>query len=251
MTPCEQARRFPVRFAPVALWLALAGCGSPQIAPEQTVPVTSITSSRTPVTVPGAIQSGDTLEVIVRRGAGEERFTPVVKEDGKVAVGVVEERVVGLTAGQAEELLRIRLSPFIREPRVQVIVRQRAIPTQKVFVFGEVKKPGVYPLATGATLLQAVAMADGYTGSAVLESTRVIREDGGGSIVIASNLERLLKQGDRGQDLLLQDGDIVYLPRERIGDWNAFLAKIRPSLEILTLPLQSVLQLLILNEAVK
>jgi len=47
------------------------------------------------------------------------------------------------------------------------------------------------------------------------------------------DLQRLFQYGDRSQDILLKDNDIVFVPRQRIGDWNAFLAKINQTLILL------------------
>jgi hypothetical protein len=68
-------------------------------------------------------------------------------------------------------------------------------------------------------------------------------------VILSSNIERLLKRGDLSQNLLLYDNDIVYLPRQKIGDWNAFLAKIRPTLEILVqFPLNTFFQVEVIRQ---
>lgn len=214
--------------------LGLLACATPQNPPADMTPSASQQMEK-PLEAPlgGTIGPGDALEVIVRRGAGEERYTPTVKEDGTVPVSFVDVSVKGLTPGQAAPRIEAALAELIKEPKVQVLVKQRAITTQKVLVLGEVKKPGVYPLSHGFTVLQAIAGADSYTETAILEDVRIIRGGLAQPVILSSNIERLLKQGDFSQNFLLQDNDIVYLPRQKIGDWNAFLAKIKPTLEIL------------------
>jgi len=47
------------------------------------------------------------------------------------------------------------------------------------------------------------------------------------------DLQRFFQYGDRSQDIVLKDNDIVFLPRQRIGDWNALLAKMNQTLILL------------------
>lgn len=231
------------------LFLSLAGCATPQ-APSSAVPAVPQPIAPPPEEAPlGTIGPGDLLEIIVRRGAGEERFTPTVKEDGTVSVSFAEVAVKGLTPAQAEARISAELARFIREPRVQVLIKQKAVTVEKVFVFGEVKKPGIYPLSHGFTVLQAIAVADGYSETAVLEDVRIIRGGLAQPVLLSTNIERLLKQGDLSQNLKLQNNDIVYIPRQKIGDWNAFLAKIKPTLEtLISFPLNTVFQVEVLRE---
>src|SRR5262245_45957685 len=52
------------------------------------------------------IETGDTLEVVIRRGAGEEKFSSVVRENGTVSIGFMEADVGGTTAAMAEARLQ-------------------------------------------------------------------------------------------------------------------------------------------------
>jgi hypothetical protein len=61
----------------------------------------------------------------------------------------------------------------------------------------------------------------------------------------------VIKAGDRSQDIMLQTNDLLVVPRDRIGDWNAFLAQLRPTLEFLSLPLQPFSQYLLIRELIK
>lgn len=224
--------------------LTAAGCATSRPAGPSSPQPTAETLTEQGAVPAGAIGPGDQLEVIVRRGAGEERSTPTVKEDGTASVSSVDIFVQGLTPAQAATQIEIALSRIIREPNVQVLlIKQKTVTTQqKVLVLGEVKKPGVYPLDPGLTVLQAIIGADGYNETAVLEDVRVIRGDLSKPVLLSINVERLLKQGDLTQNLRLQNNDIVYIPRQKIGDWNAFIAKVTPTLQVLIgLPINAVL----------
>jgi polysaccharide export outer membrane protein len=118
---------------------------------------------------------------------------------------------------------------------------------KKVFVLGEVKNPGAYPLMPNMRLSHALALAGGATDVATLENARIIRGDLDNPRVVEADFTKVVQEGDQAQDLILQASDLIVLPRSRIGNWNAFLAKVRPSLEILTLPLAVPVQVKILG----
>lgn len=133
-----------------------------------------------------------------------------------------------------------------------VFVPSRAPDEQrKVFVLGEVKTPGAYPYTPNLRVSQVLAMAGGPTGSAVLESVRVIRGDLSSPQVVDVFAGGFTTPQDRSQDIVLQTNDVIVIPRSRVGDWNAFLAQIRPTLEFLTLPLQPVAEYLLLRNLLK
>lgn len=112
-----------------------------------------------------------------------------------------------------------------------------ALPEARVFILGEVKAPGAVAFSLNMRLSQALTLAGGPTDVAVLESARIIRGGLQNPQIVEADFRRLLEQGDQREDLPLQPNDLVVLPRSGIGDWNAFIAKIKPTFELLTLPL--------------
>ncbi len=105
----------------------------------------------------------------------------------------------------------------------------------RVFVFGEARVPGAYAFSPNMRVAQVVAMAGGIPDSGLAQSVRVIRGNLDNPEIIETDFQKLLVEGDRRQDVTLQPNDIVVIPRTGIANWNAFLAKIRPTLEFLTL----------------
>lgn len=113
---------------------------------------------------------------------------------------------------------------------------------RKVFVFGEVARPGAVPYRIGMTLAEVIAEAGGVTGVAAADGTRIIRGNlRDGPTILTADVDALVRHGDLRHDLPVRPRDIVVVPRSGLGDWNAFLAKIRPTLEIITLGLQPVI----------
>jgi polysaccharide export outer membrane protein len=112
---------------------------------------------------------------------------------------------------------------------------------RRVFLLGEVRAPGPVPYYPNLTLGQLVAQAGGWTDAALFEEARVIRGDLRTPEVLSIDLHRLLLQGDHSIEQYLRPNDVVYIPRTRIANWNAFLAQLRPTLEFVTLSLQPVI----------
>jgi polysaccharide export outer membrane protein len=112
---------------------------------------------------------------------------------------------------------------------------------RRIFLLGEVKTPGPVPFYPTLTLGQLMAQAGGWTDGALFEEARIIRADVNATQIIAVDLGRLILDGDRRIDQYLRPNDVVYIPRTRIANWNAFLNQLRPTLEFLTLSLQPVI----------
>lgn len=145
-----------------------------------------------------------------------------------------------------------RLRELILDAGDVVFVPSRRPDTEeKVFVLGEVRSPGAYPFIPNMRLSQALAVAGGTTETAVLESARVIRGGVHNPQVVEVDVKSVIQGRDQSQDLTLETNDLILVPRSRIGNWNAFLAKLQPTLQFLTLPLQSVSQFLLIRELVR
>src|SRR5713226_2659477 len=195
---------------------------------------------------PPRIEPGDSLEVVVRRGGGEERSQVTVRENGRVYVGSLDIEVKNMTTSEAEARITEQAATIIRNPRVEVSIKQKRLQLRKQRVFllgGGFGNPtsGAFLSTIGAkmaeldrktTVGQLVATL-GYNDYAVLDDVRVIRGDARKPEVIPVDLQRFFQYGDRSQDIVLKDNDIVFVPRQRIGDWNAFLAKMNSTLILL------------------
>ncbi|MEI6314112.1 MAG: hypothetical protein WCO89_04525, partial [Syntrophus sp. (in: bacteria)] len=108
---------------------------------------------------------------------------------------------------------------------------------RRVFVFGQVNGPGVYSLTDVNDLLTAISFTGGYTPLAVQQDIKIVREFNerkGKPLVLSVNLDDILKRGDMSQNITLQDGDLVYVPRMLIGDINEFISNIMPLYGFLT-----------------
>jgi len=197
------------------------------------LPKGDLYADETAISPDALIEPGDTLDIIIRRGAGEEKYSSVVQQTGKAAFSFLEVDVEGRTAAQAEQLLTDAVAPYMKNPRVQLVLKKKALRLKRFFVFGDVKKPGHFALARNMTVLQAITQADTYNETALLDEIRVIR---GGDLnhpqVLVADISRALTYGDLSRNLTLQENDIVFVPRERLGDAKETATKIFPLIYI-------------------
>jgi len=108
---------------------------------------------------------------------------------------------------------------------------------RRVYVFGQVNNPTVLSLADASDVLTAISLTGGYTPLAVQTDIKIVREykeRQGKPLVLSVNLNDILKRGDLSQNIELQDGDLVYVPRMLIGDINEFIANVNPLMTFLT-----------------
>jgi polysaccharide biosynthesis/export protein len=210
---------------------------APPGVPLPPLPKGDLYADETVVSADAVIEPGDTLDIVIRRGAGEEKYSNVVQETGNVAVSFLEVDVRGQTAAQAEQLITEAVLPYMKNPRVQLLLKKKTLKLKRFFVFGDVKKPGHFPLARNMTVLQAIAQAENYNETALLDEIRIIR---GGDLskpsILVADLSRLLTYGDMSRNISLEENDIVFVPRERLGDATEFGRKIQLLVNIAILP---------------
>ena len=167
---------------------------------------------------PGAyyLSKNDTLlEVISKAGGANEnagrQIIVVRPKDGG------SEQPTSLNS-QNSQLIRMDLQELLAgNVRDNIAVQNNDtiyVPKASVFsVFGEVRKPGSYPLEKETTILEAISIAGGPTENADTQKLELLRKDGDGQQKIILNIKRLLTAGAGDEEALIQDGDVIYQPR--------------------------------------
>jgi polysaccharide export outer membrane protein len=183
--------------------------------PQQAVPrVTPPVAPQVPagVTPPPDYRIGpdDILTVIFWRDK-DMSGDVAVRPDGKISLPLVNDVDA---AGSTPDQLRARLeeagSRFLEEPNVTVVVKQ--INSRKVFITGEVAKPGAYPLTGPTTVLQLISMAGGLQEYANRERIVILRTESGKQMSYRFNYKEVSKQKKLQQNIELHVGDTVVVP---------------------------------------
>ena len=148
-----------------------------------------------------------------------------VRPDGKISVLLAGDiQAEGSTIPQLSRQITARLKEYIKFPEISISLRK--IGGKKIILLGEVNRPGVYAVSGNSTILELIAMANGYTKDAVLDSVIVIR--GGLQKPVGKRLDlaRAIKKADMSQNIILEPEDIVYVPKKFISNVNYFVSQI-------------------------
>ena len=148
-----------------------------------------------------------TIPAAVQRTAEFDGFR--VQADGTITYAYAPKvPAAGKTVAEVREELVKRLSRVIEDPQIDVKVV--GFRSQKAYVTGEVKKPGVYPVTeTPLTLIDALNQAGGLNERADWKAVTFTR----GNKTEVIRLDDFYSKGDISQNRLLQHGDIVHVTR--------------------------------------
>lgn len=141
-----------------------------------------------------------------------------VSEDGKITFPLLGEiEAKNLSTRQVEKAIAEELTnaKIVKDPQVSVFVQQYR--GRKVTVIGEVVKPGQYEIAGPTSILDTISLAQGMSQNAGFMLTVFRKEPGtdGSDLTqkIMVDVDRLLNGGDLSQDIPLQNGDVIYVPK--------------------------------------
>jgi polysaccharide export outer membrane protein len=150
----------------------------------------------------------DVIEVFVWKQP-ELTTTVVIRPDGRISLPLTNElEASGKTAVQLQKEITEKLREYITQPMVNVIVKQ--VNSLKISVLGEVRKPDVYRIKNQVTVLDAIAMAGGFTDLARPNRVIVIRNAPSGSQRIKINVKEVVADGSKSP-FYLQPLDTVYV----------------------------------------
>ena len=202
-----------ITFVAIAV-LGLAACASnsrEMAAPEVAATVTThafVDDSAVQDQVGYRIGPSDQLRITVFRVPDLSFAEISVDASGRLELPLVGSvRAAGSTPGElSREIERLLQARYLRDPQVTVTVTEAA--SQKVTVDGAVTKPGVYEMRGRTSLMQAVAMAEGPTRTAQLESVAVFRNVDDRRTVAVFDL-RAIRNGSLADPIILGDDIIV------------------------------------------
>jgi len=153
--------------------------------------------------------AGDLVEVRVFQEAdlsGAYRLSPEGTVDYPLCGKVL---LAGMTSsGAADALTQCLARGYLRRPQVSVLIREYN--SKKIFVFGEVQKPGTFAYEENMSIVQAITLAGGFTKVASKNGTQVTRIVEGREQKLRVPVEDI--GVGRERNFSLKPGDIVFVP---------------------------------------
>lgn len=181
------------------LVMAAAGVLAAPAAPDM--------APKTPYTV----KPGDVLQVSVWKEP-ELQGPVLVQPDGMFSFplcGQIDAR--GKTVAQLQQQITARLNHYITDPVVTVSITQ--VNGNKIYVIGQVNKPGDFVVNPSVNVMQALSMAGGTTPFASLGNIKILRRTpDGGQIALSFNYNDVAHGNDLQENITLQAGDVVVVP---------------------------------------
>jgi polysaccharide export outer membrane protein len=134
-----------------------------------------------------------------------------VRPDGKITLPLINDvEAAGLTPDELRDHVTKAASQYVEDPNVTVVVK--AINSRKVFITGNIAKPGPYPLTGPTTVLQLLAMAGGVHEFAKTDRILIMRTEGGKAVAHKFNYKEVAQGKKLTQNMELQPGDTVVVP---------------------------------------
>jgi len=157
------------------------------------------------------ICSGDILEITTWKEPDLSREEVLVRTDGKISFPLLNDvQAAGLTPLEMKKNMETGLTKFISAPSVTVAVRTPE--SYKIYVLGEVLNTGEYPLTKNLTVIQAFAIAGGFTEWASKKEIILMRKEGGEEKIYRINYQNIIKGEDLSQNLMLEADDTIIVP---------------------------------------
>ena len=162
----------------------------------------------TPPTKEYVIGCGDVLEIVVWKEPDFSREQITVRLDGKISFPLLDDiQAAGKTPIELKNDIKSRLMEFISNPSVTVTVRDPA--SKRFYILGEITNTGEYPLIKKLTVLQAFALAGGFTEWASKNEIILLRKEGGKDKIIRINYKNIQKGKDFSQNVLIKADDTI------------------------------------------
>ena len=132
----------------------------------------------------------------------------VVRPDGKISLPMLNDvAAVGMTPEELAHKVEEAATKFVRDAGATVIVK--AIHSRKVYVIGEVAKPGTFDLGTDMNVLQLIAEAGGFLEDAKKDDVTIVRNEPNGEHRYKFKYNEVIRGIDTKQNLRLLPGDTI------------------------------------------
>jgi len=196
--------------AAAVLALAPASLGAQQEQPSGAGGRGAATATARPAP-PYVIGPDDVLSIVFWKDK-DLSAEVTVRPDGKVSLPLLNDiQAQGRTPDELRDALKQAAQAFVEDPNPTVMVKE--IKSRRVFITGQVEKPGPYPLTGETTVLQLIAMAGGIREFADGSNITIIRKaENGRTEILPFNYRDVLKRKNLTQNVQLKPGDTVVVP---------------------------------------
>jgi polysaccharide export outer membrane protein len=173
---------------------------------------------------------GDELDVLIP-SAPELNKTVTVQPDGRVTLPLIAPQMAaGRSAEDLERELSHAYASQLLRPDVSVSVKAQPL---KIFIGGEVGKPGIYDMPGDIDALRAIIEAGGFTDNGKRSKVVIIRRGPGGQPMMRTvNLDRPFQAGGPAELVPLRRFDIVYVPKTGLASVATFMTQLRNALPV-------------------
>jgi polysaccharide export outer membrane protein len=202
----------------LSLVLSMAVCLAPAVSAQQQAPAVAPSSASAPATAPAGatlppgyvIGPDDVLTVVFWREK-DMSAEVTVRPDGKISLPLLNDiDAAGITPEQLRLSLEKAAGKLMSEPNASVSVK--TINSRKVYITGNVMKPGTFPLTGEMTVLQVIALAGGLQEYADSKNIVILRKVDGREQSFKFNYKDVTKQKHPEQNIALKPGDTVIVP---------------------------------------
>ena len=157
------------------------------------------------------IGSGDVLEIVTWKEPDLSREHVMVRTDGYISFPLLSDvRAAGLTPTALKKAIEAGLANYVSAPEVTVTIVTSG--SQRFYILGEVSKTGEYQLAKHLTVLQAFALAGGFTQWAAKDEILVLRKENGKDVVIRVDYKEIADGENLQQNVKIQADDTIIVP---------------------------------------
>ena len=183
--------------------VSVPGKSEPAESGKEWSPWTSVESYK--------IGSGDVLEIMTWKEPDFSRDDVLVRTDGRITFPLLGDVLVaGQTPLQVKKDIETGLKDFVEGPVVTVTVKSPG--SQKFYILGEVANTGEYNLLKDLTVLQAFALAGGFTDWASKKEIILMRNEDGKEKIYRVNYKNIVQGKDFSQNIHIKANDTIIVP---------------------------------------
>ncbi|RTZ95687.1 MAG: polysaccharide export protein [Deltaproteobacteria bacterium] len=163
------------------------------------------------IQAPYKIGPGNVLEIVTWKEPDFSRPQVLVRNDGMITFPLLNDiQAAGRTTLELKADIEKRLKNYVSSPVVTVTVRTPTV--KKFYILGEVVNTGEYDLNRNLTVLQAFALAGGFTEWASKKEIILLRNENGKEKIIRVNYKNIVKGKDFSQNIQLKNNDTIIVP---------------------------------------